>query len=306
MSQVDSQASMDGGIIIQVLGQMSNKSLPTRKFCQTFFLAEQTSGYYVLNDIFRYLKDDVIMDAPMQPYYHHQPQAPAPAPLQQQQQPDISGMVNGAPENGTTVVDKATMDLFSHPYSNAAPVAPAAQPTATKPAPPPPQQQQQQQDPQPPKTQPQRREKSRSKSPEKETTAAAAAASSPSTPLAPAGKPARREWGDSPLPAAKPEKPATVAAAAAAPPPVAAAAAPAKPASNAKTWANLAALPGPATPPPAAPPQQAAAPPPPQPAAAKHKQPSEGKHDKESYRAASTHSPLTHTQTRKETKTPST
>ena len=37
---------------------MSNASGPWRKFTQTFFLAEQPNGYYVLNDIFRYLKED--------------------------------------------------------------------------------------------------------------------------------------------------------------------------------------------------------------------------------------------------------
>lgn len=44
--------------MIQVLGEMSNNGLPNRKFSQTFFLAKQPNGYYVLNDIFRYLKDD--------------------------------------------------------------------------------------------------------------------------------------------------------------------------------------------------------------------------------------------------------
>lgn len=36
---------------------MSNRSEPWRKFVQTFFLAEQPNGYFVLNDIFRFLKD---------------------------------------------------------------------------------------------------------------------------------------------------------------------------------------------------------------------------------------------------------
>lgn len=58
VSNVDSQSSASGGIIIQVLGEMSNKSGPWRKFAQTFFLAEQPQGYFVLNDIFRYLKDE--------------------------------------------------------------------------------------------------------------------------------------------------------------------------------------------------------------------------------------------------------
>ncbi|KAK9761767.1 hypothetical protein K7432_013095 [Basidiobolus ranarum] len=59
VSSVDSQASLNGGIIIQVLGEMSNKGGPSQKFAQTFFLAEQPNGYFVLNDIFRYLKDEV-------------------------------------------------------------------------------------------------------------------------------------------------------------------------------------------------------------------------------------------------------
>lgn len=58
MSNVDSQASAAGGIIIQVLGEMSNDGGAWRKFAQTFFLAEQPNGYFVLNDIFRYLKED--------------------------------------------------------------------------------------------------------------------------------------------------------------------------------------------------------------------------------------------------------
>lgn len=37
---------------------MSIKSEPHRKFVQTFVLAEQPNGYYVLNDIIRYLNDD--------------------------------------------------------------------------------------------------------------------------------------------------------------------------------------------------------------------------------------------------------
>lgn len=54
---VDSQASFDN-ILVSVIGEISNKSEPSRKFIQTFVLAEQPNGYYVLNDIFRYLVDD--------------------------------------------------------------------------------------------------------------------------------------------------------------------------------------------------------------------------------------------------------
>jgi hypothetical protein len=62
ISNVDSQSSMSGGVIVQVLGEMSNNDSICRKFSQTFFLAEQPDGYYVLNDIFRFLKEDIEND----------------------------------------------------------------------------------------------------------------------------------------------------------------------------------------------------------------------------------------------------
>lgn len=58
---VDSQASF-ANILITVIGEISNKSEPSRKFVQTFVLAEQPNGYYVLNDIFRYLVDEEEFD----------------------------------------------------------------------------------------------------------------------------------------------------------------------------------------------------------------------------------------------------
>lgn len=59
VSNVDSQGSIEGGILIQVLGEISNDGQESRKFAQTFCLAPQESGYYVYNDIFRFLKEDV-------------------------------------------------------------------------------------------------------------------------------------------------------------------------------------------------------------------------------------------------------
>ncbi|KAF8183181.1 hypothetical protein BJ912DRAFT_1120780 [Pholiota molesta] len=60
---VDAQSSANGGIIIQVIGEMSNHGDPWRKFVQTFFLAEQPNGYFVLNDIFRFLKEETVEDS---------------------------------------------------------------------------------------------------------------------------------------------------------------------------------------------------------------------------------------------------
>lgn len=57
VTNVDSQGSGQN-IVIQVIGEMSNKNTPRTKFTQTFILAEQTNGYFVLNDIFRYIVDE--------------------------------------------------------------------------------------------------------------------------------------------------------------------------------------------------------------------------------------------------------
>lgn len=82
---VDAQASANGGIIIQVIGEMSNRGEAWRKFVQTFFLAEQPNGYFVLNDIFRFLKeesveaDDDVGDS-AEPEVVPAEAAPAPAP----------------------------------------------------------------------------------------------------------------------------------------------------------------------------------------------------------------------------------
>ncbi|PVH97822.1 hypothetical protein DM02DRAFT_65262 [Periconia macrospinosa] len=57
VTNVDSQGS-DANIVIQVIGEISNKGQPHKRFVQTFILAEQTNGYFVLNDIFRYLSEE--------------------------------------------------------------------------------------------------------------------------------------------------------------------------------------------------------------------------------------------------------
>ncbi|WWC61183.1 uncharacterized protein I303_103763 [Kwoniella dejecticola CBS 10117] len=84
---IDSQSSANGGIIILVIGEMSNNHQPWRKFTQTFFLAEQPNGYFVLNDIFRYLKEDVDdEDIPEEEIVSVAPQAQAeqaPAPVEE-------------------------------------------------------------------------------------------------------------------------------------------------------------------------------------------------------------------------------
>ncbi|KAJ1933045.1 hypothetical protein FBU59_006167, partial [Linderina macrospora] len=58
VSNVDIMSSIKGNIVIQVIGEMSNNGQASRRFTQTFLLAEQVGGFYVHNDILRYLKED--------------------------------------------------------------------------------------------------------------------------------------------------------------------------------------------------------------------------------------------------------
>lgn len=56
VSNVDSQASFNN-IVIQVIGEISNKGAEPKKFVQTFVLAQQPAGYFLLNDIMRYINE---------------------------------------------------------------------------------------------------------------------------------------------------------------------------------------------------------------------------------------------------------
>lgn len=64
---VDSQDSHGGGVLVLVTGSLSTKSNEKRNFVQSFFLAPQEKGYFVLNDIFRYL--DVETHQTQKPLY---------------------------------------------------------------------------------------------------------------------------------------------------------------------------------------------------------------------------------------------
>lgn len=62
ITQVDAQATLGNGVVVQVTGELSNAGQPMRRFTQTFVLAAQSpKKYYVHNDIFRY-QDEIISD----------------------------------------------------------------------------------------------------------------------------------------------------------------------------------------------------------------------------------------------------
>nr|XP_030128101.3 ras GTPase-activating protein-binding protein 2 isoform X2 [Taeniopygia guttata] len=62
---VDAHATLSDGVVVQVMGELSNNGQPMRKFMQTFVLAPEGSvpnKFYVHNDIFRY-EDEVFGDS---------------------------------------------------------------------------------------------------------------------------------------------------------------------------------------------------------------------------------------------------
>jgi len=100
LSTVDSVESVNGGIVIQVLGELSNDNAPSQKFAQTFFLAMSQSpvGYYVLNNIFRFLKEDVESD------------------FDDDVEPDSANDIDTAISHGTPLISDALTNGF-HPSS---------------------------------------------------------------------------------------------------------------------------------------------------------------------------------------------
>ncbi|WZZ03494.1 hypothetical protein YC2023_089415 [Brassica napus] len=57
IATVDTQESYGGGFLLLVTGYLTGTDGVRRTFTQTFFLARQETGYFVLNDMFRYIDD---------------------------------------------------------------------------------------------------------------------------------------------------------------------------------------------------------------------------------------------------------
>ncbi|XP_047960057.1 nuclear transport factor 2-like [Salvia hispanica] len=58
--------SWNGGVLVMVLGSVHLKGYNSRKkFVETFFLAPQEKGYFVLNDIFHYVDEELALQHPL-------------------------------------------------------------------------------------------------------------------------------------------------------------------------------------------------------------------------------------------------
>ncbi|KAH7277327.1 hypothetical protein KP509_39G045600 [Ceratopteris richardii] len=79
---VDSLESLNGSVLVMVTGSLSSHGRPKRNFVQTFFLAPQEVGYFVLNDMFRYLDGEAKPVQPHVPMENGSMEQHAPTPIQ--------------------------------------------------------------------------------------------------------------------------------------------------------------------------------------------------------------------------------
>lgn len=128
VSNVDSMSSANGGIVIQVLGEMSNRGEVWRKFAQTFFLAEQPNGYYVLNDIFRFLKDEDATDADAEAA------APISASASAAKEAEASVAQSNVPDEKPTGVPTAVQEATAEPPQPQPQEQPQSKPQPSQPS----------------------------------------------------------------------------------------------------------------------------------------------------------------------------
>ncbi|KAK4661724.1 uncharacterized protein QC763_707110 [Podospora pseudopauciseta] len=131
ISNVDSQGSAEN-ILIQVIGEISSKGAEPRKFVQSFVLAKQPSGYFVLNDILRYIVDEPVEET------EAAAEAPVEAPAATEAAPAVEAEAEPAAEPEVPV-EEPPKDPAPTPAApaTAAPVAAPAPAEPPKPQQPP-------------------------------------------------------------------------------------------------------------------------------------------------------------------------
>jgi hypothetical protein len=92
--------------VIQVIGELSNKSAEPKKFVQTFVLAQQPTGYFVLNDIMRYINEEDNTEAAEAPVEAEAPVARETAAVEAAEEPAAPVDVANEP----SVVDAAAVE----------------------------------------------------------------------------------------------------------------------------------------------------------------------------------------------------
>ncbi|KAL3513030.1 hypothetical protein ACH5RR_025747 [Cinchona calisaya] len=85
----DAQDSYQKGVIVLVTGCLTGTDNVRRKFTQTFFLAPQENGYFVLNDVFRYVQESEPSDV-NSVLPNGAADLPSAAPLASDPEPDLA------------------------------------------------------------------------------------------------------------------------------------------------------------------------------------------------------------------------
>ncbi|KAF8378579.1 hypothetical protein HHK36_029925 [Tetracentron sinense] len=100
----DAQNSYKEGVLVLVTGCLTGKDNVRRKFTQSFFLAPQDKGYFVLNDVFRYVEENEPLEINVVSVISNDGNAPT-APLTPDPEPTYvpDGPV---PDPATSLVEK--------------------------------------------------------------------------------------------------------------------------------------------------------------------------------------------------------
>ncbi|KOM31743.1 hypothetical protein LR48_Vigan01g129800 [Vigna angularis] len=98
----DAQSSHKDGVIVVVTGCLTGSDNLKRKFTQSFFLAPQDKGYFVLNDIFRYIDEYKSVDIESVPVNDADESAPTDSFTPE---PEVIQAAEDVPDSQTTVVD---------------------------------------------------------------------------------------------------------------------------------------------------------------------------------------------------------
>ncbi|KAF5741287.1 Nuclear transport factor 2 family protein with RNA binding domain putative isoform 1 [Tripterygium wilfordii] len=86
---VDAQDSYNGGVLVLGTGFLTGKDNIRRKFTQSFFLAPQDKGYFVLNDVLRYVDDEQPQQQQQQQQENQDSVYAVEAPLAPSQDPSL-------------------------------------------------------------------------------------------------------------------------------------------------------------------------------------------------------------------------
>ncbi|XAR61050.1 hypothetical protein NMG60_11034633 [Bertholletia excelsa] len=121
---INSLESWSGGILVVVSGSVRSKDFSgRRKFVQTFVLAPQEKGYFVLNDIFHFLGEDVVHQhaVPILSEHKIDTQLPVSTPIQEPPVSDYgleaeaSGYITSVHIDGDDHVDEYNFEEQQQP-----------------------------------------------------------------------------------------------------------------------------------------------------------------------------------------------